>query len=147
MDVFYSRTNHGKKLLSATTNTTFYYIPPAAVSRLIENKENQSQSILKEQFQEISKNQDIENPSATSSFMSSESSTLSQIKDNDEIKSNIDQEINTTTTFTTANLINDKFEELKPVSIHSEGGCNQKQGLNTLQLTLSLSERYLFFLF
>ena len=144
-DAFYSRTNYGKKLLSATTNSTFYYIPQGAVSNILEKQSNQSnpsQSTLLSQSSQVHSKEEIPTTTATTAATGTQSTLFQETTQQQQQQNQQQQNSNSNSVSIDESILPNRFESVKSVSIRNNGGCNSKQGLNTLQLTLSLSERY-----
>lgn len=131
--MFYSQTNNGRRLLSATTNTTFYFVSPMMVSKLTPESNSEDSgtpaTYASSEFQPL--------PSAKSPSPPA----IGKMKQEAEL---LTSRLSETVRLDGSNepiAIPSQHTALKTVHLRSEGGCNDKIGASTLLLTASLSHR------
>jgi hypothetical protein len=151
-DAFFSQTNNGRRLLSATASTTFYFVPPAMAARLSTDPEPGAGSGtgLEAKPKAVAGSGDDNQDSDRAAVREMEeqpgqladsstplpSSPLSAIVN---LHRNQDQDLPLAQPI----VIPDRHTSLKAVHLQSEGGCNEQIGTSILRLTASLSHSLL----
>jgi hypothetical protein len=159
-DVFYSHTEQGKKFLSATTNTSFYYIPqnnleeytnispttsgkataPVEERMEIQDHSHPIEEIDNQNIPERRHSEYIYQPPVNSEIQDSNAPSISTSGDSQSEKietkeMRIDQS-------ETMVMVSDQFRSLKKMLLRSDGGCQETIGLNTLRVQITLADRF-----